>query len=213
MRTRYATGQKVIKQPDTPLRNSDKTSQPLTLSLRHALQNAPGSLRRVTHRARVAERGGGTGSPRGWGGLGSPPPKAPQIRPLPRRPKPILPIKPQPLLQSWGEDRSIRIFLGVFRLPADPRQRCGESLVRKRERRGRVYGRKKKMGKKARFCSHSENSNSTPARRQRRLLHAAPRIKCFCFIFNTQSLLVLSCRSSPLPPTCIRSQWHPCQEN
>lgn len=149
----------------------------------------------------------------GWEQLSLPP--ASQIWGLPRHLEPILPIKPQPFLQSCSKYRSICIFFfRRFSAARRPSPALQEELG-KEEGEEEAFMEKKiaKKKKKERFCSHSENSNSTPARRQRRLLHAAPCIKCFCFIFNTQSLLVLSCRSSPLPPTCIRSQWHPCQEN
>lgn len=135
-------------------------------------------------------------------------PTASQIWWLPRHLKLILLIKPQPFLQSCGKYCSRCIFL-VFSAARRPSPAL-QGALGKEEGEEEGFMEKKK---KERFCSHSENSNSTPAHRQRRLLHAAPRIKCFCFIFNTQSLLVLSCCSSPLPPTCIRSQWHPCQEN
>lgn len=165
-----------------------------------------------------ASRGGAgrrrrtSSSPWGWGGMSSPSRQASQIRGLPRHLKLILPIKPQPFLQSCGKYCSTCIY---FFFKAFSAASIAGRAWEGRRRGGRVYGKKKskQKKKKERFCSHSENSNSTPAHRQRRLLHTAPRIKCFCFIFNTQSLLVLSCRSSPLPPTCIRSQWHPCQEN
>lgn len=174
-------------------------------------------MARGGEQAGVLRAGGGRpaflGAGMGWDQLFFP--TASLIQLLPPPPKADFGDKDPAVLEKFWQILFNVYFSGHFQLPADPRQCCREGLVMKREKRKGLWKRKKieKKRKKERFCSHSENSNSTPAHRQRRLLHAAPRIKCFCLIFNTQSLLVLSCRSSPLPPTCIRSQWHPCQEN
>lgn len=144
----------------------------------------------------------------------------PQIRPLPCHP--WLPVKPEvaaklppgllhpPLPSVFGSPWTLASVFGRELFKGEGEE---EGFMEKKKQKNKTTKKKREGEGEESFCSHTGNSNSTPACRQRRLLHAARRIKCFCFIFNTQSLLVLSCRSSPLPPTCIRFQWHPCQQN